>query len=112
MTCVHRWKIPSPDGRAMLPATCKHCGATKAFPASLEFAYGEKVPLTLKGSAKHARLVVTRKAPATHCTKGHELTEGNVVFEVTGRTRCKTCRQMYSRNSKRRAVIRQYEARG
>ena len=97
----HHYLIASPDGRALLPARCKKCGATKAFPASLEFAYGEKVPLTLKGSVRHARPVVT-KSPQTHCVKGHELTPDNLTVEVTGRVRCLTCRRMYSARSKRK----------
>jgi hypothetical protein len=33
-SCVHHWKIASPDGRRMLPATCLKCSATREFPAS------------------------------------------------------------------------------
>ena len=29
--CVHRWVLPAADGREMLPARCRRCGATRLF---------------------------------------------------------------------------------
>jgi len=29
--CVHHWVLPPADGREMLPARCRRCGATNAF---------------------------------------------------------------------------------
>jgi len=55
MTCTHRWLIPTPDGRHMLPAECKKCGAQTVFPASSEYEYVGQAPLTLKGSIEHAK---------------------------------------------------------
>lgn len=133
MIHAHRWRIASPDGRRMLPAECA-CGAAKTFPAVIEVGYGEPTPLTLKGSVKHARPAKPPKSPATHCVKGHELTAANLVVESTGRTRCKTCRRVYSAKPRHkqknltltptadqrspeaerdaRAVIQRYEGRG
>lgn len=109
MTCIHRWLVPAPDGRAMLPSTCKLCGAQKSFPAYETYAYQGRGPLTLKGSGPHIPPPKPRKDPATHCRKGHEMTEDNVTVESIGartRVRCKTCRRVYQRksNAKRRVV--------
>lgn len=32
-----------------------------------------------------------RKAPQTHCGRGHELVDGNLYFSATGRRQCRTC---------------------
>jgi hypothetical protein len=33
LQCVsaHRWSVVSPDGSAVLPATCKYCGAQRTY---------------------------------------------------------------------------------
>lgn len=31
---AHHWTVAPPDGRELLPATCRHCGVTWAFAAA------------------------------------------------------------------------------
>ena len=50
--CVHHWALPSPDGRAVLPARCKHCGATRDFPTAWEPDFDK---FTVKNRAQQRR---------------------------------------------------------
>jgi len=90
MTCIHRWLVESPNGSHMLPATCKKCGDTKAFPAYERYEYTGQGPLTLKGSAGHHKPMRFGDVPLTPSGEDHT-------------TQAK---------DEARAVIQQYEARG
>lgn len=50
-TCIHRWRIESPNGTPIVSGTCKHCGAVREFRAS-EGDRGYADTMTLKGSMK------------------------------------------------------------
>lgn len=41
--CVHHWLLASPDG-GLIRGTCKHCGAERLFPPSLDPIWNNRTP--------------------------------------------------------------------
>lgn len=83
---------PIPDGLT-IDHLCRNRGCVN--PYHLEAVTGSVN--TLRGTAPSAL-----NAAKTHCYQGHEFTDANTRIETNGSRTCKTCRNAYMRDWKKR----------